>query len=688
MGFNTVFRFLSEIFPQIDARLLKAVAIEHSKDADAAANAVLTEILPYWTKPSETSSSPSEGQIASRYPSKDLSDSSASSTLAKDQSIRDLSDIDGEPEEQSTLSRRRQLVRLRNGDTGASSESGAITSGNAVNTASTHTHYTDSTSLSKSLDASTDSHFYDANDGSNHIGNSENEEVILLGKTQESSNEVKSNKVPVVVPNTMMDDSDRIVDPLDGCAYIESGESDSLGQAINVKVGPDLKLSVMSTLLIDENGVVNGESGSLDKGQDINVEVGPELNPPVMSTPLICENGVVNGSTDNDASVCGKSQLEKSCLECPLVVVEMIDAPLVPPSVQEETSDASESDLLQSVIVYNTSSTDCKESDASGSSDIVEKGATKDDLTINTVVTRSGQICRIDLLEEIIENARNNKKTLFSAMESVMNMMREVEIQEKAAEEAKIEASKGGLDILTKVEELKHMLTCAKAANDMHGGEIYGEKAILATEVRELQTRLLSLSDERDKSLAILDEMRETLEGRLAVAEEVRKEAEEEKLRKEESARSSLAEVEAIMENVVQESKFLQQDAEENSKLREFLMDRGRVVDSLQGEISVICQDVGLLKEKFDERVPLSKSVSSSQTTCILASSGSSSKSIGSLAAEQALMSETTPEDPSIDVQSSKSSLEDEPTGADRKELLDDGWDFFDKESELYGKTL
>ncbi|XP_031250589.1 uncharacterized protein LOC116108480, partial [Pistacia vera] len=214
------------------------------------------------------------------------------------------------------------------------------------------------------------------------------------------------------------------------------------------------------------------------------------------------------------------------------------------------------------------------------------------------------------------------------------------------------------------------------------------EKAILATEVRELQTRLLSLSDERDKSLAILDEMRETLEGRLAVAEEVRKAAEEEKLQKEESARSSLAEVEAIMEDVVQESKVLQQDAEENSKLREFLMDRGRVVDSLQGEISVICQDVRLLKEKFDERVPLSKSVSSSQTTCILASSGSSSKSIASLAAEQALMSETTLEDPSVDVQSSKSSLQDEPTGADRKELLDDGWDFFDKESELYGKTL
>lgn len=38
-------------------------------------------------------------------------------------------------------------------------------------------------------------------------------------------------------------------------------------------------------------------------------------------------------------------------------------------------------------------------------------------------------------------------------------------------------------------------------------GEVYGEKAILATELRELQSRVLSLSDERDKSLAVLDEV-------------------------------------------------------------------------------------------------------------------------------------------------------------------------------------
>lgn len=40
-----------------------------------------------------------------------------------------------------------------------------------------------------------------------------------------------------------------------------------------------------------------------------------------------------------------------------------------------------------------------------------------------------------------------------------------------------------------------------------NAGEVYGEKAILATEVRELQSRLVSMSEERNKALAMLDEV-------------------------------------------------------------------------------------------------------------------------------------------------------------------------------------
>lgn len=36
---------------------------------------------------------------------------------------------------------------------------------------------------------------------------------------------------------------------------------------------------------------------------------------------------------------------------------------------------------------------------------------------------------------------------------------------------------------------------------------MYGERSILTTEVNELENRLLSLSEERDKSLAVLDEV-------------------------------------------------------------------------------------------------------------------------------------------------------------------------------------
>lgn len=62
-------------------------------------------------------------------------------------------------------------------------------------------------------------------------------------------------------------------------------------------------------------------------------------------------------------------------------------------------------------------------------------------------------------------------------------------------------------------------------------------------------------------------QMCQTLQTRLAAAEEMKKAAEQEKLEKEGSARRALAEQEAIMEKVVQESKLLEKEAEENSKV-------------------------------------------------------------------------------------------------------------------------
>lgn len=133
------------------------------------------------------------------------------------------------------------------------------------------------------------------------------------------------------------------------------------------------------------------------------------------------------------------------------------------------------------------------------------------------------------------------QKTLFSAMESVIIMMKEVELKEKTAELAKMEAAEGGADILDRVEELGQMVKLAKEANEMvllllllvlflayidlktcmffdkkygvlvfclqQAGEIYGEKAVLCTELKELQSHVLSLSDERNESVATLHEV-------------------------------------------------------------------------------------------------------------------------------------------------------------------------------------
>ncbi|XP_013586270.1 PREDICTED: uncharacterized protein LOC106295045 isoform X3 [Brassica oleracea var. oleracea] len=327
-----------------------------------------------------------------------------------------------------------------------------------------------------------------------------------------------------------------------------------------------------------------------------------------------------------------------------------------------------------------------------GSLNAAEKGDTESKSSVTSVngdtevggaFSSSTHGCSVDHLEEIIEDAKTNKKTLLAVMDSVTNLMKEVELEEKDAEKSESEAARGGLDTLEKVEEFKNMLKHAKEANDINAGEVYGEKSILATEAKELENRLLNLSEERNKSLAVLDEMRETLEIRLAAALEMKKAAEQEKKAKEDSTLKALAEQEAIMEKVVEESKLLQQEAEQNSKLLEFLMDRGQVVDSLQGEISVICQDVKLLKEKFDNRVSIPKKAGTSSLT---SSCGSSVRSL-------VLETPAEPLNGMLKTSSSKNKSpeeEDEEASStmdklknDCRELLEDGWDIFDKDIEL-----
>ncbi|XP_021280961.1 uncharacterized protein LOC110414208 [Herrania umbratica] len=629
MGFNKVYQCLMNIFPQVDSRILKAVAIENSKDVDAAAEIVLSEILPYLSKQIMAASSSSQTQSPQVQPNEAVDE-----------------------EESNQLRRRKVLL----GKTACSStepllETNEVVGDTCLTGAANNVNF-----LEASNSAST-SKFHENNNEAAHI---ETEELILLGKPLENTAEIGKDESSVIlnalgIENTLLSANHEI----------KKSGSPSKDQAIDIEDGFVRSPHVSPVTSAYENTSPLENTGSSDSSND-------DLN--------------LDGPLDLNADLCRNSLLKGT-----MVGEENAVSLLVPSSSQEQVPEGPSTSLHSESgsMIHSTDSEkqgSCSVELKSQQDSISEMGDIEDD-TFDPVVSRSGQTCRIDLLEEIIEDAKNNKKTLFQAMQSIISLMREVELKEEAAEQAKEEAARGGLDILVKVEELKQMLPHAKEANDMHAGEVYGEKAILATEVRELQSRLLSLSEERDKSLAILDEMSQTLEARQAAAEEVMKTAEQEKLEKEESALNALAEQEAIMVKVVEESKILRQEAEENSKLREFLMDRGQIVDSLQGEISVICEDVRLLKEKFDGRVPLSKSISSSQTSCILASSGSSLKSmasdLGCEPGEKAKTPEKRSPTPSVSGQSPKSRSLEERCKADGKELLEDGWEIFDRDAEF-----
>ncbi|THU59844.1 hypothetical protein C4D60_Mb07t06310 [Musa balbisiana] len=55
MTLKSVLRALQAVFPQIDLRILRAVAVEYSEDVDAAVEFILSDVLPIITGPAEAS---------------------------------------------------------------------------------------------------------------------------------------------------------------------------------------------------------------------------------------------------------------------------------------------------------------------------------------------------------------------------------------------------------------------------------------------------------------------------------------------------------------------------------------------------------------------------------------------------------------------------------------------------------
>jgi len=223
----------------------------------------------------------------------------------------------------------------------------------------------------------------------------------------------------------------------------------------------------------------------------------------------------------------------------------------------------------------------------------------------DSVMNGSSQVLDIDALDALVNGAKSDKDALVTAIEEMRALRSAVEQAEAAAQQARNDAANGGLEVLAEVQAMQASLVRACEENEKHAGEVYGEKAVLETESVELQRRLAQLKADREKACLAVQEMRATLQARIDNANAEREAAETEKRVKEECALSMLSVEEEKMARVAQESRNLDAEEEACTRLRDFLINRGSVVDALQGEMAIISEDVEVVKKQLDEGILL-----------------------------------------------------------------------------------
>ncbi|RLM99692.1 uncharacterized protein C2845_PM06G21880 [Panicum miliaceum] len=531
-----VFRSLQELFPKVDHRILKAIAIEHRKDVDSAVVAVLDEVMPSMTS--------SAGALSAHH---EVSPSMADSG-------------------------RNLFANHSTHEVGSSSSAGHDIRVDEVDK-SVHSAQDTSTEITTGAQENIDSELHVGRLASSH---GMSEKLNLCSDTIPNGNQ--HDFVPnldVVSSNTSPDrklaDSDNEV----GYGGLSSECFSQLPMGENCADSTSIKALHLhdqdsSNIPVGDHFPQNNPSKFFSGYEDINFD-----------DDLFFSDLLAFGSNDLSSGILST---EKDSYTPVLDV----------PNPDEEGSSAGTSGVTEQRNASN-----------------VGTGYMLPDLNLNhfasTASTHSSHSVSIESLEDSIADARSNKNGLLPSLELVTKMIEDVELLEEKAKVAKHESSVAGTGILTKVEELKEMLTHAKEANDMHAGEVSGEKSILTTEARELQSRLQRLSDERNKYLVIIEEIHQTLDERLVATQQEIAAAEKEKIEKEAAAQALLDEQEKMMNSIVEESRKLQKEAEDNLKLKEFLVERGRIVDTLQGEMSVICEDVSLLKRVVDERLSFSK---------------------------------------------------------------------------------
>eukprot|EP00246_Nothoceros_aenigmaticus_P018373 TRINITY_DN9582_c0_g1_i1.p1 TRINITY_DN9582_c0_g1~~TRINITY_DN9582_c0_g1_i1.p1 ORF type:complete len:352 (+),score=75.50 TRINITY_DN9582_c0_g1_i1:96-1058(+) len=116
--------------------------------------------------------------------------------------------------------------------------------------------------------------------------------------------------------------------------------------------------------------------------------------------------------------------------------------------------------------------------------------------------------------------------------------------------------------------------------------------------------------EEKSKAFDRILQIKAMLQSRLDIAMNEREAAEDEKLEKETRALEVLASEQALFDRVEQDSKELEAEADACTKLRDFLIERGSSVDSIQGEVAILCEDVETLMQQVQGGAASSQNVS------------------------------------------------------------------------------
>ncbi|CAL2280908.1 unnamed protein product [Prunus armeniaca] len=427
MGFNAVYGCLKEVFPQVDFRLLRAVAIEHPTDADAAVLDVLTE-LPSLNRRSLSLVSPA--QVLHRTGSPVTVDHKEKGKALMYQQVIKEVEVGSLPEPETAAG---EDGNKNDHPSGASHDEPTPmeevhTLHNAPVTADPLRIHTQNEELISD------------ETGLNFDGKVGLQQSPSCKSTLSMPNEDWVNRILEV---HTLHNAPVTADPLRIHTQNEELISDETGLNFDGKVGLQQSPSCKSTLSMpDEDWVNRILDEPLPAWKNFDFPVHDDSDLVISETCHKVESSAVDSLVEVKSSV---AQLDSSFIE--------------------HAPDATQCDFHSEFCSGPLLADDNLQ--ATGTSCLTSKQDCSPREMVDIEETTPNNICNIYVLEEIIEDAKNNKKTLFSAMESVISMMREVEVQEKAVDIVKEEASRGGLDIMVKVEELKQMLAHAKDANDM-----------------------------------------------------------------------------------------------------------------------------------------------------------------------------------------------------------------------------